>query len=50
MKKKILVLGLALMMAGVSACSAGNKATTNTESKQEDTKAEETKNEDTKHK
>ena len=50
MKKKILVLVLALMMAGVSACSAGNKATTNTESKQEDTKAEETKTEDTKQK
>lgn len=49
MKKKILVLGFALMMLGVSACSAGNKTVTNTESKQEDTKTESTKVEDTKN-
>ena len=48
MKKKILILGMALMMAaGISACNAGSKTSsseaTTTESKQADAKAEDSK-------
>lgn len=48
MKKKILILGMALMMAaGISACNASSKTSsteaTTTESKQADTKAEDSK-------
>lgn len=48
MKKKILILGMALMMAaGISACNASSKTssseTTTTESKQADAKAEDSK-------
>ncbi len=44
MKKKILILGMALMLAaGISACNAGSKTSsseaTTTESKQADAKA-----------
>lgn len=37
-----------MMAAGISACNAGNDATTNTESKQEDTKKEASNKEDSK--
>ena len=48
MKKKILILGMALMMAaGISACNASSKTSSNeattTESKQADAKAEDSK-------
>ena len=48
MRKKILILGMALMMAaGISACNASSKTSsseaTTTESKQADAKAEDSK-------
>lgn len=51
MKKKILILGMAIMMvAGISACNASSKTasseTTTTESKQADVKAEDSKEAD----
>ena len=51
MKKKILILGMAIMMvAGISACNASSKTasseTTTTESKQADAKAEDSKEAD----
>ena len=54
MKKKILILGMAIMMvAGISACNASSKTasneTTTTESKQADAKAEDSKEADSKN-